>query len=210
LLARIVAMALLPVLLAACASPRPPESAPPTDRPLATTRPTADPTPAPSLPTWFGEALVVVGFTGEFLVPATRTEELPAWTVVWSDGVVVTTVGPRDLPPLYSSTQLTDTELAELQAMLGTADLVDYVHVPGDGDHVICRECNDVVIQLDVEGRFVEIIVPLLRSTGMGYPLPVLEVIRSVRSLEARAARSETVWSGSMPTIMAAPLDVGG
>jgi len=207
-----LAAAALTLLFAGCASPQPSELPTPTAPATRTTAPTSTPapTPAPSAPEWFGEALIVVGSTGEFSEPAARTEELPAWMVVWRDGLVVTTEGPRDQPPVFSSAQLTDSELADLQAMLGTADLADYEHVPGEGDHVTCQDCNDAVIQLDIEGRFVEIIVPLLRTTGMSYPPPVVEIIGTVLSLGERASRSASPWTGSMPTILAAPLLIGG
>jgi hypothetical protein len=161
------------------------------------------------MPSWFGEALVVVGSTGEFSDPAQRTVELPATLVIWRDGVVSMIAAIWSEPQTYSSLEINDAELAALESMLRDGHLVDYVHEPGEGDSTACADCNDVVIQADVDGRFVEVILPLI-GYQMSYPPGVDALADYVAELWRRGERSAVPWTGTMPTVLAAPLEIGG
>jgi hypothetical protein len=148
-----------------------------------------------------------VGSTGEFSDPAERAHELPAWLVVWRDGVVSIDAEIGSEPQTYRSIEIDQAELAALEMMLQDPELIGYVHDPA-GDTIICRDCNDTVIQGDADGRFVEVIV-LMISEEMGDPPGVEALAHYVAGLWARAARSEVPWVGTTPTVLAAPT-VGG
>ena len=208
-LARLLAAASFALIVVGCTSFQPSDAPRPTERtvPTAVPTPTLAPTPMPSQPAWFGEALLVAGSTGTFSDPAERVHALPAWLVVWRDGLVSIDFEIASDPPNYRSIEVDQADLGALEVMLRDSDLVDYVHDP-DSDDFICADCNDVVIQCDAEGRFVEVIVPAI-GEEMGYPPGVNTLTDYVALLWAKAARSSVPWSGTMPTVLAAPT-VGG
>jgi hypothetical protein len=175
--------------------------------------------PTPDLPTALpslGDALLVVGYSDEYLMQAERTVEVPAGLVVWDSGLVVGN-------PLYEgfrAVQLSPAELEDLRQELLAADLTT-LSLPNQevaSDRVYCRDCSVSIIRTDVSGDTVEVavwaLVPELGPDREGWqtlPANVVRVGHLIEELWIRIrADSATPWAGDVPSLPISRPPIGG